>query len=392
VKYFLLFLLPLIALGEGPGMPAAGPKMGPEIEFRGKKQIPSMICQAAPQIGIGLMLTGFAGTVAVAGKSIYEDEPAGNTLLAPVVAGTAAAVGSFVFCTVAAINDAGATDSYLRKIRANLLPRQKAGELTLDWTNDSSRRALVVTYPDGRKILFAKDPNVVEVKTVPVRPGELAADLDFYEKEIFETARAVGLKSPKLDGPWNGGHIHVDIEEAFGGDPRKLKNFILDYIEHPELAGGVLVKDFYNAPAIDPLKQKEAIGQIVEALDHWAEKGEKVDAFKVLELAELGPFGKRDALNVNTVYNTLEIRGLRSQKSAAELLKVMRLIEARIKYTNGLPSKQFRPRPIKMSPEEKRKAFRAYVEEAGLDYEEFKELAPRKFQDNCAGFFSRIGF
>lgn len=372
-------------------MPAAGPKMGPEIEFRGKKQIPSMLCQAAPQAALGLMAVGGAGTVGLAVKSLSVDTHAGAGAVVPFAAGFGASMGVIALCVVAAVNDAAATDAYLRKIHARLLPRERAGELKLSWSNDTSRRALEVTYPDGRKIEFAKDPNVVEVKTAPVRPGELAASLDFYEKEIFETARSVGLKSPVLDGPWNGGHIHVDIAEAFGNDPRRLKNFFLDYIEHPELAEGVLVKDFYNAPAIDPVKQRAAIEQVVYQLDLWAEKGEKLDDFKLIELARLGPFGKRDALNLNTAYGTLEIRGLRSQRSAAELLRVMRLIEARIEYTNSLPAKDFHPKPIEMSREEKRKAFRAYVEEAGLSYDEFKGLAPRKFQDDCAGFFSRMG-
>lgn len=399
MNYFLLFfLLPAIALGEGlpalSGRPAgpreleaAGPKMGPEIELRGKKQIPSMLCQAGTQAAFGVALTGVAGAAYL--KATDRDGEALGPILSSA-GGLGGGVGVAVACIALTIQDPAITDGYLRKIHANLLPREKAGELKLRWSEESVYRALEVTYADGRKIVFSKDPNVMEVKISPIRPGELEAALDFYQKEIFETARAVGLKPPRLDGPWNGGHIHVDLAEAFGNDPVKFKNFLLDYIEHTELADGVLIKDSYLTPAIDSIKQREAIEQLVASLDYLAEQGEKLDIVDINELAATGLFGKRNALNLNTIYKTFELRGQRSQKSAAELLKVMRLIQARIKYTNGLPPKEFHPKPVKMSLEEKRKAFRAYVEEAGLSYEEFKDLAPRKYQDGCPGFFARM--
>jgi hypothetical protein len=131
---------------------------------------------------------------------------------------------------------------------------------------------------------------------------------------------------------------------------------------------------------------------VVHQLDLWAEKGDKLDTRHLIELAGIGPFSKRDALNLNTVHETLEIRAFRSQKSAAELLKVMKLLAARIKYTNGLPSRSFGPEGIRLGRREKAAAFRAYVEEAGLDYGEYRDLAPRRFRlpKNCRDAFARL--
>lgn len=366
----LLVSLPLIA-GEA--------KFGPEIEFRGLGQQPGLVCKSAPAV-VPVLLAGSA----VVG--VIEDGKKQTGL-----AGMGATGLMVVGCVT--VNNLAISETYLKKLHRHLLPREKNGELTLTWGYDENlpvKKFLTVEYKNGKKIVFGLDPTVVEVKMPGLTAEQMASDSGFYQKEIYENARAVGLKIPRTDGPWNGGHIHIDIASAFDSDPLKFRNFLVDFLNHPELASGVMVKDPISARPIDLKAFAGETFEIVQQLERWAEEGKKIGLLEINELKSMGNglFGKKSALNLNGKFGTLELRGLRSQKNALTLRDVMRLLQARINLTNeNMP--EIAPK-LKMTKKEKSLAFKEYVEGGDLNYEDYKHLAARRYQLNCPSNFARM--
>lgn len=211
------------------------------------------------------------------------------------------------------------------------------------------------------------------------------------QQELFNAIEHVKLHVLKLDGPWNGGHIHIDIKIAFQNDPQKLKSFIIDQINHPEFSNGVLVWDPINAKPINIQKKKKELEYIFDLLDKWTEEKASLD-FDKLEMLKknLTIFGKGSALNINLSYGTVEVRGLRSYTSPQHLIKMVNLLDARIKYTNSHPQEINWHKNQKMSTYTKSLSFKKYIEETGLTYENYYELAAKRFRigSTCNTIFS----
>lgn len=363
----------------------AWPKFGTEIELVGARH----------RAELGCLLGSGAAVVAALplGAGAYFSENEETTVAAGIAGGTP------VFCYGLYKARGKANLAYLRLLEAEIKRRTPSAEITHEPSGTLKQDALYVKYEDGSKIVFSQDPNVIEVKTILPDANAAATRADFFQREIYDLGKAVGLRAPRIDGPWNGGHIHIDLEDAFGGDPQKLKRFALDFWAHPELIDGLLVKDGLNAKPLrleDP-KVLAKIDAFAAAMDELSAAGTKLDFATLNDFFRhsLFLFQKDKALNLNNHLGTLEIRGLRSQKNAAELARILKLIEAEIRYTNGQPNRSFAElRAEAGSPrtnKEKAASWRRYVQRAGLDYEEMKQVVPARFREGqgiCARWFA----
>lgn len=202
--------------------------------------------------------------------------------ISPVYNATTFGVG--FGCYAAFLLDGKLSELYLKKIEQKLQPRVDSSELKVEWQDsvgEMKRKGLKLTYPSGDYIVFSSDPQTIEVTMNPQTSGELIAKTDFYDQEIYELAKSVGLRPPVKDGFWNGGHIHIDLDQAFGGDPQKFKNFIIDFWSHGELARGILVDDPFNAGPIRSKRQLRDIKSLAEYLDVLSVQGKRLTSREI---------------------------------------------------------------------------------------------------------------
>ena len=65
-----------------------------------------------------------------------------------------------------------------------------------------------------------------------------------------------------------GGHINIGFASAFEGDALLLRNFIVDFANHPEMATGIFLHDWQNAKPIAGLsiEERKTFQNAVQAL------------------------------------------------------------------------------------------------------------------------------
>ncbi|HWU43276.1 MAG TPA: hypothetical protein VN132_07560 [Bdellovibrio sp.] len=268
-----------------------------------------------------------------------------------------------------------------------------------------------VTYSGDRWFTVVSDPWVLEVKGIPSTSQELMSDADILQSLVFDTAREIGLQPHSRIG---GGHIHLDIETFFGEDKLLLRNFLVDLANHPELFLGALGFDLLNAPPIALLSatQREAFAEVIREFDE----------------GKLGMVGIRKAI-IRRVYNstfypqyahqrsysekyqavnlshekTIELRGLRPEKSLRHHLLILQLFEKRIEYLKRLDkpiaynnkdySNLFEGHTERaldtftshIKPEIIENAFRSYVLETELNWNDYRELLIHDGQEISGG-------
>lgn len=197
-----------------------------------------------------------------------------------------------------------------------------------------------IAYPDGYWIRIEIDPWCVEVTG---RHLSLAAYAEVAPRleQIFACARAVGLAPHHRIG---GGHVHVD--RASFASPRDLRNFLVDYWNHAELALGVLGFDPLNAPAlagcgdaaraalVDGLARFDAGEWELAALLAHVRAAVYVDAAP--DLPAGADRAKYQAIAMHHPF-TLEVRAVRPHRSFAEFLRVCELFAARVAFLRGRP-------------------------------------------------------
>jgi len=243
-----------------------------------------------------------------------------------------------------------------------------------------------VSYRDGWWFQISVDPSVVEIQAKPVTLSEFTKYRDRIQNDIFAVAESIDLKPDKASG---GGHIHIGTQAAFEEDPKLFRNFLVDYTNHPELAFGILEEDMKNALPFAKLSedQRASFAKLIEAFD---QKPVSVESLaRSIETKVYRDVRKYNAINLRRTAKygfarskTVELRAIRTQLSADEYLLHLRLIEPRLTYLKSLKDPvPFLNSPIPTQTEEKVRAFHRYVTESGLDWEEFKVLMPRAWQD-----------
>jgi hypothetical protein len=379
--------------------PLTNARMGPEIEFRGLKHLPALLCSPAgpgttlrlpfPTVVSGAATVGFTASVIAQAKAGENASPK------QIATGGLAALsfGSLLYFILCDSVVTGSYSLYMEDLYA-LLEKKCAEEKNCRLSR-VTRRYRARVYEDivldfdkvteinrPFQIRFTHDPSVVEVHFTPLNSEEAEKMVPFLDKNIYQNTARVGLKIPRIDGPWNGGHIHIDLETAFGpNDWEGLRNFVADLGNHQELSDGILGWDPVNAKTTQ-FSDEHLINlrDLIEDLDNQM-RGEARPLVATFREKSLGGF--YGAFRFNIVYNTIELRFPRSQSSARELALLMKLINGRIRYIRSLP-KGTRVlllwREGALTAQEKMNRFYQYARESGLDNSEIKELVPARFK------------
>ncbi|HEX3481237.1 MAG TPA: hypothetical protein VHT91_39750 [Kofleriaceae bacterium] len=196
----------------------------------------------------------------------------------------------------------------------------------------------VITYPDGYWIKVEIDPWCVEVTGRHDTIAGYRAVAPRLER-IFAVARGLGLAPHARIG---GGHVHVG--RASFDDALAVRNFIIDYCNHPELALGILGFDPLNGPALAtaPAESLDAFEAGLARLDageldldgFLAHVRDRVYTFAAPELPAHAPRAKYQALNVSHPAS-LEIRAIRPPHSFDDFVAICELFAARIAFLAG---------------------------------------------------------
>jgi hypothetical protein len=247
-----------------------------------------------------------------------------------------------------------------------------------------------IIYPDGFYFVIATDPAVVEVQMKPQTTLEIARNRQRIERDIFGAARAVGMAPHQSTG---GGHIHVGFLSSTQGDLMLLRNIIVDFANHSEIADGLLASDHWNSPPISalPKEKQDALARIIADVDRGVIKNTRALAQRIQNevydwhRADWSPTKKYQALNLTRIADrgwedaekTFEIRSIRPEKTGAEFEILARLFEGRIEYLKHLN----KPIPLQIkayglygNAEAKYESFARYVAESGLSFETFRRV------------------
>lgn len=254
-----------------------------------------------------------------------------------------------------------------------------------------------VIYPDGWYFVVATDPAVVEVQTKPSTLAEIEARKDIIQKHIFDTAKAARIVP---DERYGGGHIHLGYLPATDGEIRKLRNFIVDFVNHSTMMSEFLAQDRYNSATVleQPAKKQEAFKKIIADLDSGKIRSPRVFINRIhKEVYNYHPAGwepaqKYQALNLIRIVNdefsknqkTLEIRTLEAQKSAAEYITLLRLFQGRVNYLNSLSGNLELEDFEKLNSESRKERLQRigrYIRESGVSIEEFQKNVDRTYND-----------
>ena len=251
-----------------------------------------------------------------------------------------------------------------------------------------------VTYQDGWYFDIATDPAVVEIQTKPSTVDEIKLHKERIQRHIFDTAKSVDLlpASEIMGKGWAGSHIHIGAVSALGDGVaavKLLKNFMVDFSNHPELAMGVFSADTANAPPLGmlPKAQRDAFAQIcadvdsgkIRSINTFAKRVRK-EVYNTTIMSDWSPPTKYQAFNINRIgdkafdllIQTFEIRAMRGQESSFDFLIQTELLEARIKYIQKHGnSVEIKIPSVYMTEEAKAEAFYKYVTETGLSFDPY---------------------
>lgn len=253
--------------------------------------------------------------------------------------------------------------------------------------NSYSVTTYKIIYPDGFYFVIATDPSVVEVQTKPMTTTEINKNALRLQRDLFDAALSVGM-APDRDGT-GGGHIHIGFMSAINGNLQLMRNILVDFANHPEIASGILTYENDNSPALAklPAKNQETFRKIIEDVDtriitdvvtlakriqnevyNWHPAGwtpsEKHQAMNITRIADI---------NWNENERTIEVRSIRPQKSVAEYQMLTQLLEGRIEFIKTRKEPITLNIPQHQNEQEKYEHFAKYAGDAGIDFYEFRK-------------------
>jgi hypothetical protein len=253
-------------------------------------------------------------------------------------------------------NDGGRSfDAYRDLLNTHLIHNQPAGEKFTKWES-------MFISPDGWVFDPKTDQGVIEVAMDPMTYEEYSKYASDIQDAIFVSANNTDHFAQLFAG---GGHISIDFN-YFDNEPLLLRNFLIDMVNHSELAMGIWSYDTHNALAM-PLLAKDylfALKDILELYDKDLLEGELIDTYELARafhhITDRGgdPFQapwygyrhKNTAINLNHVSkhiiekSRIEIRSVRPQPDFQTFLNQIRLITKRLEYLKKFDY----PIPIKL--------------------------------------------
>ncbi len=248
--------------------------------------------------------------------------------------------------------------------------------------------AFKVLYPDGFYFIIDKDLTAVEIQAMPMTLKDLKSKKAILQRDLFDVAESLGIEAYRSSDWLSQGHINIGRESAFGDDDLLLRNFIVDQLNHSELSSGVLSNDKTNADT--PMRERSKRSKIEQLIQKFDDGEIKMKDF-ASELQNIYG-GSMSFMSLNTLFKEnkgklkfeksaqrVEIRAHRAQKNAEEFYLLAKMYENRIEYLKEFKS----PIPfINKKPAKKMThkfiAFKAYLQEMGLDPKDYQKIFPKR--------------
>ena len=243
-----------------------------------------------------------------------------------------------------------------------------------------------ISYPNGFWFEITTDPHTLEIKTKPSTAKQLKKEAPRMQRDIFDVAHKLGTVAKYEES--SAAHMHIGTKSAFGNNAMLLRNFLVDYSNHPALAGGALHKDYANAPPIARLSPEQvkafasatAPSKVAKmSIEQFASTLQERVFHRTVE-ADFAPAKKYQATSVQRIDGamkttgwTAEMRAMPSHESAASFVRMAELLSARISFLekDGKPV-QFKPQRVgSLSAKDKVNQFFQYVAESGLRWGDY---------------------
>jgi hypothetical protein len=300
---------------------------------------------------------------------------------------------------------------FLAHLRAHLVHHQPLNEV---FTYNITPHAAAFASPHGWWFNVDRDgARAVEVHTTPMTVAEFESVAVNIEDAIFTSARNRGMWPALYAG---GGHINIDLKYFFD-KPILLRNFLVDLVNHSELAFGIMNYDSNNAVPIPLLNDlldgfQKSIREFDEKLKSTGRSGpnQTMSLMKNLHFRLSGvphPFrkqwersrdadiGKFTAVSFTNGYSgdprelRIEIRSVRAQWNMNQWIRQIMLFRDRMRYLQTNYADKLLPIAIQVpvdqgamagdhlrppvNPEEALRAFYNYVREAGHRWQNHRD-------------------
>ena len=280
----------------------------------------------------------------------------------------------------------------LQKRIKKLCPECRFEEVTQRGYGIEDLKATRVIYPDGWWFQLAGDPLVAEFQHKPSTPSELTRNEGRLKNHLFRAAAEIGLKPSQGWDVFSSNHVNIGTR-LFEGRGDWMRDFIVDFYNHYELAMGVWLDDPWNAPTLmkDP-EQRMAFQKAIEDFDAMPDNQRTVkNLVKILHKRVLTGHNRALSLrnarrSVKSFARRLELRANRASISADHYLTTVKILQARIDYLKNrderVPFENQEPSRDRSVHLER---YRAYVEESGFDWGEASFYLTPEYQKLLQG-------
>lgn len=297
---------------------------------------------------------------------------------------------------------------YLRAVRDNIAAKCPECRITeIKHKNELAFRVELSGGPvAGAYVDLTMDNGVIEIITSPMTLDQHSALKETFRSLVFEQAKRARLDPQPYAGQ---GHVHIGVKSAFGEDSVLLRNFLVDFYNHPEMGLGVLQDSDpgKNASQIAELsaQTKEAWRKVIREFDHLVASGKTPtikDFVRMIAGQVLAPAEARGEIDgqrymgvniLNMLYEpnpdkqTIEVRTLRPTRDAGSHVLILEMLQKRIEYLKGKKKTIPIELPDLFFPEAMARNWEKYLVEMKADVGHFAEILPSS--SPCAYYFRR---
>lgn len=258
-------------------------------------------------------------------------------------------------------------------------------------------RGLAIIFENNFKIFVTLDPSVIEIQTSPIDYNNLNEATQILNDKIYNSAKEIGIGPSYAMG---GGHIHLGAKGLFTEDPELLRDFLVDLYNHPEISLEILGDLSSDDPTIHalPSKNKKAFYSLIDQFDKmnmstndfvylmhqtvynqtlnsFLNNGSSKYKFQAINLLRMDESISKTAINEQT----LELRFLRTQKSAEQFRLTVELFKKRLEFLKSRRTRGVFEKPIHMSINKAIKLSKSQGFERFITYLEEMNEPPKKY-------------
>jgi hypothetical protein len=258
-------------------------------------------------------------------------------------------------------------------------------------------------FNDGLWFELTTDPGVLEVRATPMTLEQAHSWGPRIQSFLFDTMDQLGYRPHDRLG---GGHIHLGMESAFGRDVRLFRNFLVDWSNHPDVQLRIFRTDTLNAPPIQLTpRMREKFASVITDFDASYAQGAPWDIthlsreiIRRVYLVESPTLHHREQPQIRGRYQsanlqriiqddpdtdprtwpsdaTLELRAFNPVPNFQQWIERCEILQSRLRFLSraqGLVDFVPIPAPMDAPPLVTASAFRAYVTESGLPFENYE--------------------